>query len=283
MGAASTLSGKQAKESIMGLYKNLLIHISGNIFMQRLLAAQVRTMQEAMGIGTSGNFCKDGEFVVFDLIRKNYQPPYCIFDVGANKGQFLTYAMDRMRQTDYNIHCFEPSQETFGMLVANSPVDDKIRLNNLGLGKENCEAVLHYNVQGGEGASLTKRNLDHYGIYFDYSETVRLTTLDDYCLAHGIGHIHLLKLDIEGHELDALIGARNMVTGHNIDVILFEFGGCNIDTRRFFRDYWHFFESTPMDIFRVTPSGYLLKITKYTEGLEQFLYSNFIAVRRPRQ
>ncbi len=267
----------------MGLYKNLLIHISGNAFMQRLLAAQVRTMKQAMGIGSSGDFYSDGEFIVFDLIKKNYQPPYCIFDVGANKGQFLGYAMDRMRQTDYSIHCFEPSQATFRMLSNNAPADGRIKLNHLGLGKKNCEAVLHYNEQGAEGASLTKRNLDHYGIHFDHSETVLLTTLDDYCLANGVGHIHLLKLDIEGHELDALAGARNMIDGHNIDVILFEFGGCNIDTRRFFRDYWHFFEHTPMDIFRVTPSGYLLNIAKYNEEYEQFLYSNFVAIRRPRR
>jgi hypothetical protein len=110
-----------------------------------------------------------------------------------------------------------------------------------------------------------------------------LTTLDDYCQAHGIEHIHLLKLDIEGHELDAMTGARNMIAGHKVDIILFEFGGCNIDTRRFFRDFWHFFEGTQMDIFRLTPSGYLLKITEYKEDHEQFLYSNFVAIRRTRQ
>ena len=248
--------------------------------MQRFLAAQVRTMNHAMGIGTSGEFSTDGEFIVFDLIKRNCKPPYCIFDVGSNKGQFLEYVLNGMKQTNYNIHCFEPSEETFRMLAANSPFDDRIKLNNLGLGKENCEAMLHYNESGAEGASLTKRDLDHYGIYFDHSETVRLTTLDDYCLTHGIEHIHLLKLDIEGHELDAMTGARNMIIGNKIDVILFEFGGCNIDTRIFFRDYWHFFMDTSMDIFRATPSGYLIKIEKYKEEHEQFNYSNFVAIRR---
>ncbi|MFZ2542362.1 MAG: FkbM family methyltransferase [Gallionella sp.] len=264
----------------MGLYKNILTKISGNAFVQKLFAAQVHSLNHAMGIGTSGDISDDGEFIVFDLLIKNYRPPYCIFDVGSNKGQFLEYALNRIGQSHYNIHCFEPSMETFKILVANSPVDDRIKLNNLGLGNENCEAVLHYNAHGAEGASLTKRDLDHYGIQFDQSETVRLTTLDDYCPAHGIEHIHLLKLDIEGHELDALSGSRNMINGKKVDVILFEFGGCNIDTRRFFRDYWHFFENTPMDIYRATPSGYLIKMMKYKEDLEQFSYSNFVAIRR---
>ncbi len=264
----------------MGLYKDFLTKISGNAFVQNLLAAQVRAMNHAMGIGTSGEFTTDGEFIVFDLLNKNCQPHYCIFDVGSNKGQFLTYSLNNIKHSSYKFHCFEPSQETFLMLVDNSPVDNRIKLNNLGLGMENCEAVLHYNAYGAEGASLTKRDLDHYGIYFDHSETIRLTTLDDYCLTNGIEHIHLLKLDIEGHELDALKGSKNMIVGNKIDIILFEFGGCNIDTRIFFRDYWHFFMDTPMDIFRATPYGYLIKIEKYKEDHEQFSYSNFVAIRR---
>jgi len=264
----------------MGLYKQFLTKISGNAFVQRLLAAQARDMNHAMGIGTSGDFSNDGEFIVFDLIRKSCQPPYCIFDVGSNKGQFLAYALNDMKQTDYDIHCFEPSQETFRMLTSNSPSNNRVTLNNLGLGKESCEAVLHYSEDGDEGASLTKRDLRHYGINTNHSETVRLTTLDEYCLTHHIEHIHLLKLDIEGHELDALSGAKKMIIGNQIDIILFEFGGCNIDTRRFFRDFWHFFENTPMDLFRATPSGYLIKMEKYKEEHEQFCYSNFVALRK---
>lgn len=264
----------------MGLYKDFLVKISGNAFVQRLLALQADALNHAMGIGTSGNFFTDGEFIVFDLIKKNCQPPYCIFDVGSNKGQFLECVLGSLKLAQYEIHCFEPSPQTFKMLEANVLVDDRIKLNNLGLGKENCEAALYYGECGDEGASLTKRDLGHHGIRFDRSETVRLTTLDDYCRIRSIGHIHLLKIDIEGHELDALSGARNMITGHKIDIILFEFGGCNIDTRRFFLDYWHFFENTPMDLFRTTPSGYLIKIESYREALEQFCYSNFVAIRK---
>jgi FkbM family methyltransferase len=264
----------------MGLYKQLLVKISGNAFVQRRLAAQVRDMSHAMGIGTSGNFSSDGEFIVFDLLKRKCKPPYCIFDVGSNIGQFLTFALEKLRQTSYDIHCFEPGRETFNMLAAKAPAGDGITLNNLGLGKESCEAVLHYSEGGSEGASLTKRDLQHYGVNMSLSETVKLITLDEYCLTHNIRHIHLLKLDIEGHELDALSGAKRMITGDQVDMILFEFGGCNIDTRRFFRDFWHFFEETPMDIFRTTPSGYLIKMEKYKEEYEQFGYSNFVAIRR---
>lgn len=267
----------------MGLYKNFLVKISRNAFVQRLIAKHVRVLNHAMGIGSGGDFCNSGEFVVFDLLSRHCQPPYCIFDVGANKGQFLKFTLEKTKGKDCRIHCFEPSRETFRMLTANSPVDPKIILNNVGLGKERTEMVLYYNAQGAEGASLTKRDLDHYGIRFDQSETVRIETLDNYCQENGIEHIHLLKLDIEGHELDALYGSRNMIAKNAIDIILFEFGGCNVDTRRFFRDYWHFFKDTNMDIYRVAPSGFLIKITKYGEEHEQFLASNFVALAKNKQ
>ena len=35
-----------------------------------------------------------------------------------------------------------------------------------------------------------------------------IDTIDNYCAENSIDHIHLLKIDIEGHELDVLSGAR---------------------------------------------------------------------------
>jgi FkbM family methyltransferase len=264
----------------VGLYKDFLVKISRNAFVQRQLAKHARALNHAMGIGSGGEFNDSGEFVVFDLLIQRCQPPYCIFDVGANKGQFLNYALERTSGKDCQIHCFEPGHDTFQMLMANSPPNPKIKLNNVGLGKDSTEKILYYNAYGAEGASLTKRDLAHYGIRFDLSEVVQIETLDHYCLINNIEHIHLLKLDIEGHELDALAGSREMIAKNAVDIILFEFGGCNVDTRRFFRDYWHFFQDTNMDVYRATPSGYLLKISKYSEEYEQFLSSNFVALAR---
>ena len=107
---------------------------------------------------------------------------------------------------------------------------------------------------------------------------MEINTIDNYCSENSIDHIHLLKIDIEGHELDALAGAKEMFALKSIDIVTFEFGGCNIDTRTFFQDFWYFFNEANFKIFRITPSGYLHPLKSYKEIYEQFRTTNFIAV-----
>jgi hypothetical protein len=90
--------------------------------------------------------------------------------------------------------------------------------------------------------------------------------------------IHLLKADIEGHEMDLLLGARRMFEKRAIRMATFEFGGCNIDTRTFYKDFFYFFRDNGMDLYRITPSGYLHPLPDYREIDEQYRTTNFAAI-----
>lgn len=261
----------------MSLLAKALVKASGNRFIQGFLEKNVQVAQDLMGIGSGGEVSSSGEEAIIRVLRQKCKPPYCILDVGANQGQFLGLILDNMAGDDFSVHCFEPGHATFEMLVASSRKDPRIHLNNAGIGKETGTAVLHFNEAGSGLASLTKRRLDHFGIDFSQSETVEIRTIDDYCSEKAIDHLHLLKMDIEGHELDALAGAGRLFEHKAIDIIAFEFGGCNIDTRTFFQDFWYFLAKS-MKLFRITPSGYLYPITAYREILEQFRTTNFIAI-----
>jgi FkbM family methyltransferase len=253
--------------------------VTGNNFSQRVLNKTVIVSQHFMGIGSGGDVASSGESRLCDILKLRQPPPYCIFDVGANKGQFLQLVLENISTGNFLIHCFEPGHETFNVLVRNAREDNRIKLNNFGIGKEKGEAVLHYDGIGSGIASLTKRRLKHFDIEFNQSETVAINTIDNYCAENAIDNIHLLKIDIEGHELDALAGARQMFEKKAIDIVTFEFGGCNIDTRTFLQDFWYFFLGVGMKLFRITPSGYLYPIESYKESEEQFRTTNFIALR----
>jgi FkbM family methyltransferase len=260
------------------MLKILLVIVAGNRFSQNILERVVRSCQYLMGIGAGSEVDSSGEKVLFNVLKKKCSAPYCIFDVGSNKGQYLNLILDNMPSDNFSVHCFEPGRETFGCLTESIGEDQRIRLNNLGLGKSKTKAILHYDIAGSGLASLTKRKLEHFDIDFEHYEKVELNTLDGYCLENSIRHIDLLKIDVEGHELDVLMGAEQLLAAKSVDIITFEFGGCNIDTRTFFQDFWYFFLERHFRIYRITPSGYLHPVDSYKELHEQFRTINFVAV-----
>lgn len=184
--------------------------------------------------------------------------------------------------TPISIHCFEPSQFTFQKLCVttkslNAP-HIRIVLNNCGLSDKQIRATLYYNEYASGLASLSKRRLEHHRINMDKSEEVEIMRLDTYCAQQDIRHIHLLKIDVEGHELDVLNGGKEFFEKKAIDMVTFEFGGCNIDTRTYFQDFWYFFKTYDYKIYRILPNGTFFYIDTYNEEREQFLTSNYLVL-----
>ena len=261
---------------------NLLLRFSAHERFQRLLERNVIFSQNLMGIGSGTPVYTSGEKVLVDKLRQCAKtgPALCILDVGANKGQFLTFIAGGLQGTSFNIHAFEPSEFTYKILCENAKDYPNVTLNNMGLGKEAGEFELFYNEAGSGLASLSKRRVEHYRIDFKLSEKIRIETLDNYCQQQGIKEIDLLKLDVEGHELDVLQGGVRMLIGRKIRMISFEFGGCNIDSHTYFQDFYYFFKEIGMNaLFRITPSGYLVRIRRYNEIHEQFRTTNFLVLR----
>jgi hypothetical protein len=140
----------------------------------------------------------------------------------------------------------------------------------------NTGAVLYSNEDGSGLASLTKRRLDHFGIFFNNKETVSTIPFKEYYDTNLKDRvIDLIKIDIEGHELDALKSMEDLL--YNIKAIQFEFGGCNIDTRTYFQDFWYFFIPKGFELYRITPFG-IQRLNKYSESLEYFSTTNYIAL-----
>lgn len=265
--------------------KKLFLKLSGSYSFQRLLERNVDFSQYWMGIGSGGDPVTSGESVIIHKLELHFREiykPLCIFDVGSNKGQFLGMLVDGLegRNIPFHAHAFEPSRHTYEILYENFKGYSNITLNNFGLGKENGTCELFYNEIGSGLASLYKRRLDHFGIDFKYSETVAIQTLDNYCTEHSIDRIDLLKLDVEGHELEVLTGGSQMFAERKIKMVTFEFGGCNIDSRTYFQDFWYFFQKNgKYRIYRLTPSGYLVPIPEYKEIYEQFRTTNFLVMQ----
>ncbi len=259
--------------------KDLVYFITGNRVVQKYIERRIRKSQILAGIGSGGNVENSGEKSILKRLTSLKQDSYCLFDVGANKGDFTQIILTLFNNDNIQVHSFEPSKATFEFLK-NNIKSDKVILNNKGLGKEAGTFPFYTDRPGSGAASLTKRNLDYLGVDFGYSEDVSIDTLDNYCNENNIKDIDLLKLDVEGHEMDVLEGSKEMLSRNVIKMISFEFGGCNIDTRTFLKDFYYLFNKHGFLLYRITPSGYFFLLDNYSEKLEQFRTTNFIGIRK---
>jgi FkbM family methyltransferase len=200
--------------------------------------------------------------------------PILAMDIGGNIGDYA--AELRKKNPLLEIHVFEPAEINVHKLVNRFSEDRLVTVIPFALSDVTGSATLFSNESGAVGSSLTKRNLDHLNIPFDSTETVNTIRFEDYWKTHlQCRLIDMVKIDVEGHELNVLKGFGGALAATR--AIQFEFGGTDIDSRTFFRDFWEFLTDQQHEIHRMTPHG-LQKISGYSEEQECFSYSNFVSV-----
>jgi FkbM family methyltransferase len=232
-----------------------------------------------MNIGGGAETGSSGEKNVLLYIKEKLKKTnqLVIFDVGANIGLY-TILLNEVFSEHSNILSFEPSKKTYNKLRINTSHIINTNLYNFGFGNSNTFLTLYYNQEESGLASVYERRLDHFNIKMDLKEEIEIKAIDSFCEENNIVHINFLKLDVEGHELSVLNGATKMLNSHKIDFIQFEFGGCNIDSRTYFQDFYYLL-SKDFYIYRIVKDG-LHKIDNYKEMYEAFSTTNYLAERK---
>lgn len=136
-------------------------------------------------------------------------------DVGANRGQFA--AQLRSRGFAGTIHSFEPLSEPFAALAAKAAADPRHKVHQLALSNRAGEAEIFVGANDQtsslQRASIADRD-DGIGRAHAVSgsERIRLERLDTFCRGADIDPRGcFLKLDVQGHEMKALLGAGEML------------------------------------------------------------------------
>jgi FkbM family methyltransferase len=155
-----------------------------------------------------------------------------IFDVGANEGG--TAASMLQAFPNATVYCFEPFRTTFDRLSKRFRGTDGIICEQMGFSDKagNVSCVVHENSELNSVRAELNSELPN-----QMQETVKLSTIDDYCLQRGIERISLLKTDTEGFDLHVLRGAQSMLETGKIDVIVCEVGVQRDDSRH--TSLWH--------------------------------------------
>ena len=231
-------------------------------------------IQKVLGKGIGSSSLKD-EIRTLDIFIKQLKlKEVILFDIGANVGQFgLEF---KLRFPESKLHSFEPSAIAFKELATTASKYENWSCYNLGFASQEKQAKLYATSAGSASATLLEQE-GAFGKNLKLEfEIVEIKRLDSFLEANLHMFPNVVKMDIEGFELDCLHGSSESIS--KFQIIQFEFGEINIDSRTYFRDYWNFFGNLGFRLFRIT-RGDPIEVREYNESLETFAVTNYLAVR----
>ena len=201
-----------------------------------------------------------------DLGMMELRPGAVVVDVGANIGQFAESAL--AYQPLAQVHSFEPIRAVFETLRARLGGVGDIRCVQAALGNETGSrefVVLNYDQCSSflEVGERLREGVPELDLAADHTEVVQVRRLADYVAEQQLSTIDLLKLDVQGFELEVLRGAEEILP--RVQWIyteaqfqqLYEGGPMFEDLDRFLRP--HGFELVRMTSFRRDKEGKLLE------------------------
>ena len=213
----------------------------------------------------------EAKWAIHFLSMRGYANPV-VLDIGANKGAYSDAILKICPAAMF--FAFEPS-DIARKELQNKFKEGKVTIVPIGLSDSLGTKTLWSDKSGSVLVSFTKRRLDHFGISFDLQDEVQVKTLDVW-YEKTFTIPDLIKMDVEGHELAILNGGN--LTWPLAQVIQLEFGGCNIDSRTYFQDFWYFFTQSRFVIYRISMTE-PNRIFHYSEQDECFITTNYLAVR----
>jgi FkbM family methyltransferase len=143
-----------------------------------------------------------------------------IFDIGANVGLYSLLASWANPQSQ--VYAFEPTLEVATILQANIDLNsmENISVERVAVGDSERTGFLHF-CAGSDGSNegmnyVSRDRKDESDLPVD------VVSLDSYCQSQGIECIDLMKMDIEGGEYEALLGARQLLQKQAIGCVFLE-------------------------------------------------------------
>jgi FkbM family methyltransferase len=165
-----------------------------------------------MGVHAGRCYWLVHESAEIDVIFKHLDCSSVVVDIGANIG---TFALSVVHAAQSRVIAVEPVSSTFALLNANvrrNDADDAVTTVQAALGDVAGRSRCH---DGRQSANYVLRGQAEARAG---EELVPMTTLDK--LFEGEARIDLIKVDVEGLELNVMRGARHTLARHTPAVLL---------------------------------------------------------------
>jgi FkbM family methyltransferase len=160
-------------------------------------------------------FKKKQDKFEIDLLKKLITPGAQVIDIGANIGFYAGMIADLCGEKG-SVHCFEPDAVNFKYLQKSCGTRHNIVLNNKAVSAR-TETLKFY--------TSPALNVDHRTYepeVYDQVTEVKAVALDDYLKNYDVP-VQLIKMDIQGFEMEALKGMEQSLNKHPNLVLISEF------------------------------------------------------------
>ena len=144
-----------------------------------------------------------------------------VFDIGCHKAGYLYFMLIKTKDSG-QIHAFEPQINLFNDLISlkKSLNWKNVFISNLALSEVKEKVILHIPIVKSKldspGASILNVFTEDQSIIQQEIET---DTLDNYCLTNNLNP-SLLKIDVEGNELEVLKGGFNVLKKYKPKILI---------------------------------------------------------------
>jgi FkbM family methyltransferase len=192
------------------VHRNVLLSCDHGLMIVNRFDCNYEKVGHGQWLLDHGNTSTIEAYSCYNAIKDLSEP--VIFDIGANIGTFTTWMAKAFPKG--KIHSFEPQRAVFQMLSGNAAINNlyNVYTYNLGLGKENTK------VEFEEPNYFEKNDFGTFSLVQDIITektknkiVVQINTLDWFFEYYKIPKVHLLKIDVEGMDLDVLIGGSNTI------------------------------------------------------------------------
>jgi len=134
----------------------------------------------------------------------------CVLDIGANIGNHALYFSEVFGR----VLAFEPHPHTYKLLELNAMFRKNVETWPIGLGASSARARIVENPLNLGGSRISDRIEEDASVF-----NIEVRRVDD--VVRDVDSVEMIKLDVEGHELDVLRGAWETIDRHQ-PVIIFE-------------------------------------------------------------
>lgn len=145
------------------------------------------------------------------------------FDIGSNFGYYSVQVGQRLKKAKGKIYAFEPVPDIYEWLKMNvslNNLSDRIECFNLAISNENGQRDINVSTSFNTGMS----SLVYSPVYNDRKQVetinVPIKTFDSFVKEYEIENIDIIKIDIEGGELEALYGMKDTLANSKPELLV---------------------------------------------------------------